>query len=263
MRIGITGAAGTIGSVLMRYLGERYEVVGIDRNDTPDVIPLDMVKEPERIAEVFKGVDVIVHLAWDTREAGAALSPVLPENKTMAETVLDAAYHRKIPRVILASSVHAAFGFVFAAPGGWSDDRRTGAFIDGPETHARLHRAPRVRVADGFYPLGVYGASKVYMEALGSAYAARGLRVIAVRFGNVRRDDSHGEYPFWLSHRDCGQFIERCMSVEDAPPLLTLFAVSDNTRNPFDINDARAMLGYDPQDGAPCPYGMKRVCKGG
>lgn len=93
----------------------------------------------------------------------------------------------------------------------------------------------------------------MYLEALGKAYSEKGLQVVAVRFGNVTNDNNFGEYPFWLSHRDCCQFIERCIETDGLPKYSVFFAVSDNPCNPFDLSDARLQLGYEPKDKSECP----------
>ena len=103
------------------------------------------------------------------------------------------------------------------------------------------------------FPLGVYGSSKVYLEALGKAYSERGLQVVSARLGNVTRDDSFGEYPFWISHRDCCHFIDRCIETNNLPRYSVFFAISNNPCNPFDLSDARLRLGYEPKDKSPCP----------
>lgn len=77
--------------------------------------------------------------------------------------------------------------------------------------------------------------------------------VVTLDIGNVTNDNNFGEYPFWLSHRDCCQFIERCIETDGLPKYSVFFAVSDNPCNPFDLSDARLQLGYEPRDKSECP----------
>lgn len=240
MKIFITGASGTIGSILLECLSEKYDVVGIDRVPSGNVVTLDIVNEQERLRELLKGADVVIHLAWDVKESGAVLGAPATENKTMGEIMYALSLEEKVGKFILASSIHISLGHI-----GY---RHSGIV----ENHKVLHMK-KITARDEFFPTGVYGASKAYLEALGKAYSAKGLRIIAARFGNVTRDDSFGEYPFWLSHRDCCQFIERCIETKDLPPYSAFFAISDNPCNPFDISDARLQLGYEPKDKSQCP----------
>ena len=240
MKILITGASGIIGSVLMKCLSEKHDVIGVDKNSSNEVISLDIVKEQERLRDLLKGVDVIIHLAWDIKEAGTALSVPVVENKTMGEIMYALAIEQKVKKFILASSVHVSFGHIdYTHPGIVKD-------------HKILH-TKKITTRDEFYPLGTYGASKIYLEALGKAYSEKGFRVIAVRFGNVTHDDSFGEYPFWLSHRDCCHFINQCIEATKLPQFSTFFSVSDNPCNPFDMSEAYSQLEYEPKDSSQCP----------
>lgn len=246
MQILITGAAGKIGRALREGLQAKYEWVGVDKNPGSDITQCDLVTEKDKFAGLIRGTDAIIHLAWDTRESGTKLEPLLPENKAMGELAYKLALEEHIPRVILASSVHAAMGHIpeYSYP----------EILNEPKRHKNLHHPRKIAVTDGFAPLGGYGASKVYLETLGSAYARRGLQVIAVRFGNVTADNGYGEYPLWLSHADLAQFIEKCLTANNLPLFSTFFAISNNACNPFDLSDAIHMLNYQPQDGTKCPY---------
>lgn len=240
MKILITGASGTIGSVLLKCLSKKHNVVGVDKIYSNDVVVLDIVNERERLRELFNGVDVVIHLAWDVKEAGSSLDVSVPENKIMGETMYALSLERNVKKFILASSVHVSFGHI--------NYRHPGIV----EYHKILHEK-KITTRDDCFPLGIYGASKVYLEALGKAYSKKGLQVVAVRLGNVTGDNSFGEYPFWLSHRDCCQFIEKCIETNDLPKYSVFFAVSDNPCNPFDLSDGQSKLGYEPKDKSKCP----------
>lgn len=240
MKILINGASGTIGGVLLKCLSKKHDVVGIDKVPSKDVITLDIVNGREQLRDLLKDVDVVIHLAWDVREAGTALDVSVAENKMMGEIMYALSLERNVKKFILASSVHVSFGHI--------NYRHPGIVED----HKILHEK-KITTRDEYFPLGIYGASKVYLEALGKAYSEKGLRVVAVRFGNVTNDNNFGEYPFWLSHRDCCQFIERCIETDDLPKYSVFFAISDNPCNPFDLSNARLYLGYEPKDKSECP----------
>lgn len=118
MKILITGESGTIGKVLMRCLAEKHDVLGIDKVHSDNVMSLDIAKEPERLKESLEGIDTVIHLAWDVREAGTSLNPAIPENTATGETMYALSLDQKVKRFILASSVHVSFGhFNYRHPG--------------------------------------------------------------------------------------------------------------------------------------------------
>lgn len=244
MKIFITGASGIIGGVLLKCLSEKYNIVGVDKIPSDDTVTLDIMNKKEQLRELLKGVDVVIHLAWDVKEAGTALGAPVMENKTMGEIMYELSLEQKVKKFILASSVHVSLGHI-----GY---RQSGIV----ENHKVLH-TKTITTRDEFFPLGIYGASKAYLETLGKAYSNKGLQVIAVRFGNVTHDDNFGEYPFWLSHRDCCQFIEKCIETKNLPMYSVFFAISDNPCNPFNLSDVRSQLGYEPKDKSKCPNADK------
>ena len=103
-------------------------------------------------------------------------------------------------------------------------------------------------------PGTIYGASKVWGEVLGRVYSADyGLSVLCVRIGSCpaeNRPRTVREFAAWLSHRDVADILHRCI---EAPADLLydiFFAVSNNKWNYRDIEHARRVLGYVPQDSA-------------
>ncbi|MFC7193682.1 hypothetical protein ACFQL4_01950 [Halosimplex aquaticum] len=53
----------------------------------------------------------------------------------------------------------------------------------------------------------------------------------------------------WHSRRDCAQLIERCLD-DDSVSFDVFYGVSDNRNRWFDIDHAREVLGYEPEDSA-------------
>ena len=118
-------------------------------------------------------------------------------------------------------------------------------------------------------PDSLYGVSKVYGEALGRMYMERyGLRVFCLRIGAVRAHDDptaptakplidldaeglrNRLRAVWLSRRDCAELIARCLDVEDVS-WAVVYGVSGNPRRFWDLDHARELLGWEPQDSAP------------
>lgn len=264
MKILVTGAAGTIGTVLMDGLAKDHELIGVDRVAAPGVTMLDLADRGEAtlttLGRLFVDVETVIHLAWDTKESTTKLDEIFtdPEHATahrdnlwVGESLLWAAHQAGVRRFIFASSVHAALGHVAGYEYPISQDHR--------EHHDVLHRDQKISVRNGPAPSGgVYGATKAYFESLGYSFAkTHGVEFVAIRFGNVRRDDSakDSEYPLYLSHRDCVQFVLKCLTTE-LPPHSIFFAISDNACNPFSQYCEKAILGYSPRDGTLCPFGM-------
>jgi nucleoside-diphosphate-sugar epimerase len=268
MQIMITGAGGTIGKVLMEGLSH-HDVVGIDRLVGPYIVPLDLTDRSRtavyKLEQLLRGADAVIHLAWDTREHSTKLDELFTDAETasahqknvaMSEHILWAAHRAHVRRFIFGSSVHAMLGYV---PGYTYPES-----LENMELHTALHRPLKISTRKHPKPSGgVYGASKIYVESLGYSFAlTHGMEFVAIRFGNVREDNDpkKSEYPFYLSHRDCVQFIELCLTTSLQPPgqvpYAIFTAVSDNACCPFSLNDERYYLGYGPQDGTPCPFDM-------
>ena len=69
------------------------------------------------------------------------------------------------------------------------------------------------------WPSGIYGAAKIWGEALGRHFAdAHGLSVLCVRIGMVRAADRPQlprDYSIYLSHRDVVQILTQCIEAPD------------------------------------------------
>ncbi|MGD9712798.1 MAG: NAD-dependent epimerase/dehydratase family protein, partial [Thermomicrobiales bacterium] len=121
-------------------------------------------------------------------------------------------------------------------------------------------------------PDSLYGVSKVFGEALGRHYhEAFGLRVYNLRIGSVRADDdprdpSVAEGSFWLdltaeqkfdrlrstwlSKRDCAELIACCLEAKTVG-WATVYGISNNPRQFWDMSEAQRLLGFIPRDSAP------------
>jgi uronate dehydrogenase len=182
--------------------------------------------EPEAVMAACEGVDAIVHLGGQSKEAPA--EEVLRVNAFGTYNVLEAARRHGITRVMLASSTHAA-GF-----------------------HAR----DDVRYPEGMpaalppRPDTLYGWSKASIEALAHLYADRfGLDVICVRIGLwfPVPPQTRG-LATWLSPDDGARLVEACLSAE-SPGFRIIWGVSRNTRRWWSLAEGEA-IGYFPKDDA-------------
>src|SRR5439155_1541650 len=102
--------------------------------------------------------------------------------------------------------------------------------------------------------LGVYGASKVWGEALARHYAdAHRLSVLCVRIGHVTAEDrprAPRDFSVWCSQRDIARMIEACLRAPATLRFDVFFAVSNNKWSYRDLDHARRVLGFEPLDAA-------------
>lgn len=237
MRVLVTGAAGSIGTVVCSGLVDRgHTVVGLDRLPAPDGFTGDWFTadcaDPDAVDAVFAaqdkaaGLDAVVHLAGIPTEA--SLSEELESHVATTAALLDAMVRYGVNRIVYASSNHA----VGLTP-------RT-----APEGTVSLHVDARPR------PDTFYGVAKVAAEALLSLYVDRyGIDAVATRIGSfLPQPESRRGLSTWLSHDDAVRMFDACLTAPD-PGFAVLYGVSANTRGWWDLEPGRA-LGYEPQDDA-------------
>lgn len=234
MRILLTGAAGSIGTVLSVGLAEAgHDVVGLDLV-VPQIHPgrpgawyTADCADPDAVEAVFAdldrsgGVDAVVHLAGTPDEA--ALRDELESHVVTTGVLLDAMVAHGVSRMVYASSNHAV-----------GHTPRT----DLLSTDVR----PR--------PDTFYGVAKVAAEALLSLYVDRyGLDAVACRIGSfLPQPETVRALATWLSPEDAVRMVDAALTAPD-PGFAVLFGISANSRAWWDLEPGRA-LGYDPQDDA-------------
>ncbi|WP_433430106.1 NAD-dependent epimerase/dehydratase family protein [Nonomuraea sp. CA-141351] len=221
----LTGAAGRVGSVLREPLRRRLRrLISVDRVPLAAGGPNEEVRQTELagiedVVSVIEGADAVVHLAGVPDEA--PLADLLDANVLGAHHVLEAARRTGVRRVVLASS-----------------NRLTGCYPSAQTVSAEM--PPR--------PDGLYGVSKVALEALGRLYADKfGLQVVCLRIGSLEPVPSEPRHlATWLSPYDCAGFVWAALT----RPGLTFtaaYAVSANARRFWELDDR---LGYRPRDDA-------------
>jgi dTDP-4-dehydrorhamnose reductase len=159
---------------------------------------------------------------------------VLNNNIIGTYNVFEAARQAGVQQVIFASSNHAVGTYE----------------KEYAETHKVIDHLVPVR------PDSLYGVSKCFGEALGRFYADhQGLRVICLRIGSITREDTpkgepgKPEVEMWQSKRDFAQMVQKCL--EATHITFDIFhGVSNNPNGIFDLEHARTVLGYEPQDSA-------------
>ncbi len=224
-RIAITGSEGTIGTVLKKSLSKDYDITPIDILTGIDV------RDYEQLLNAIQNHSTIIHLAWNSKTQNFRNEKIDPDNSLMALNVYNAALEAKVPRVIIASSIHA-------------------------DTFYGLITPPFLLTEHTPVPDSPYGADKVAIEGLGKDFAQKGLEVVMVRFGGINPKNtppSEEDYPWeeraaWLSHNDCVSLIKKIIGAGEIPNnFVLMYAVSDNERR---IHDVSNPFGWTPKEKA-------------
>ena len=241
----ITGMSGLIGGLLRDHLESRggYELSALNRSKVQGVKCTQAdVGDLDAIMPAFHGIDVVVHLAanleiksWEGQLHGNIIG---------AYNVYEAARRSGVRRVVFASSGSTIRGYEHDPP---YDAIADGRYDEVPKDFARITH-------DIFRPDSIYGAAKVWGEAIGRHFSDEfGISVLCVRIGAVTREDqprNPREYSIYLSNDDVCQILRQCI---DAPADLkydVFLATSANKWSYRDLTHARDVLGYQPQDSA-------------
>jgi uronate dehydrogenase len=229
-RVLITGAAGGIGRRLRPRLarpGRVLRLLDTAALDPPapgeavELVTADLT-EAAAMSAACDGIDAVVHLGAIPVED--EWRNLLRVNIDGTRTVLEAARDLGVPRVILASSIHAV-GFQSRSDG---------------EIALPSNVPPR--------PDTYYGMSKAALEALGSLYADRfGMAVFALRIGACfDRPPGRASLPAWLSPDDCARLVDACLTTAETGFHL-IWGISRNTRRWWSLAEGER-VGYAPRD---------------
>lgn len=225
-RWAMTGAAGNIGRHLRGALGPRFEhLLLLDIAEIHDCAPHESavqvdLRDFDRIRRIVTGLDGVIHLGGLADEAD--FHDLAEVNIIGSYHVLEAARINGVPRVVCASS-----------------NRATGFY-------------PTTRVVDPDMPPrpdGLYGVSKVALEALGRLYSDKfGLDVACLRIGSFEQAPSTPrELATWLSPGDCTRAFRAALEADYS--FVTFYAVSNNRHLWWDLELGR-QIGFEPQDDA-------------
>jgi nucleoside-diphosphate-sugar epimerase len=212
----VTGGLGRVATVLRPVLPPDTRLIDLQ----PGAEQLDL-SDPHQAAEAVRGADAVLHLAASP-SPGQDWSTAYWGNVAVTEVLLRAC-ERRVPRIVLASSVHAMGLY-----------HRSGRELISPEWTP--------------WPCCAYGASKVAVENLGRRHAERyGVSVICLRLGSTGYPLLEQRYAnMQLSDRDARQLVLAALTAD--VQFGVYFGVSANTPARWDITNARAELGYQPVD---------------
>ncbi len=236
MKIGITGAAGNVGTTLRKGLAKDFDLTLFDKKKIPDpegkAIEIDFGIR-EKLNGVFDGLDALLHLAGDPSPNAPAAS-TLRNNFTATSYVFEEAKKAGVRKIVFASS-----NFYHEAEIGLVLSGRSKSLIS-------LDRPPSPRC--------LYGQSKVFGETVGLHLSHLGVQFAALRIGWTVPEDDPAAYggaymrAVFCSHRDLVQAFKKAIAIDR--DFLAAFAVSANGHPVFDLNETRKELGFNPQDDA-------------
>lgn len=224
----LTGASGALGRVLSKSLSaEGWTLRLTDIVPFPDTVPAGAsftkadLNDGVTMLRLAEGCSAIIHLGGVSVER--PFEEVLGPNIRGLYHIYEAA-RREGARVIFASSNHS-IGF-----------------------HERSQSLP----ADTqFLPDGFYGLSKAYGELMGRLYWFKhGVESVFIRIGSAFPEPVDARMlATWLSYADLSRLMVRCV-LSDTVGCCVVWGASNNSRMTWWRDDARAALGWAPQDSA-------------
>ncbi|MFC2140502.1 NAD-dependent epimerase/dehydratase family protein [Candidatus Auribacterota bacterium] len=236
-RVGITGAAGNVGTTLTKGLSDKYDLTLYDLKSMPESAGLKSVKvdfaEREQLKGIFTGLDALIHLGGDPRP-NAPEQSTLRNNFMATSYVFDEAKRAGVKKLVFASS-----NFYHEEDIGEALGKKSGSLIT-------LDSAPTAE--------SLYGKSKVFGEHIGRHFSHFGMQFVALRIGWTVPGDSPVPYDgvymraVFCSHRDLVQAFTKAIEVDT--DFLVAFAVSRNSQPVFDLRETEKSLGFIPQDNA-------------
>ena len=249
-KVGITGAAGDLGTTLRKGISKQYRLVLYDLQEIaadPSGSPSRIVdlSDPKAVQGEFAGLDVVIHLAAD-RRPGAPWERVLKHNITATYNVFNEAVRARVRKIVFATTNHTQHGYTMdqvpeSLNLGFYDEKRLLTLNDPP------------------HPDSLYAVSKLFGENLGRYFVTTAnMQFVGLRIGwlvpeddaSVKKGTRSEDYlrAMFLSKRDCVEAFTRAIEI-DAPYILA-YAISRNDRRVFDLDVTEEVLGFRPQDNA-------------
>ncbi|MGN6798899.1 MAG: NAD-dependent epimerase/dehydratase family protein [Gaiellaceae bacterium] len=213
----VTGCAGRVAGMIAAELRERFHLRGLDvetpANGVVDEFVHADVRDIGATALAFDGAAAVLHLAAQPAQADFR-ERLLPRNLDGTWAVYEAAVQTAVPRLVFASTLQTIQGYE-------------------PGERVPANAAPR--------PSSIYGATKLFGEALGRYHADNSaLGVACLRMGAVRAadtPDARANDSIWLGSRDLARLVAAAVDSEVRFAIVT--AVSPpaterfDTANPF------------------------------
>ena len=244
-RILVTGMSGLIGGAVRERLESRYQLTALNRSLVPGVTTVQAdIADFDSIRPAFENQQTVVHLAASAR-GNDPWERVRDPNLIGVYNVFEAARQAGVSRVIYASSGSTISG--------WEQVHPYRALVNG-DYDSVIHPWPLITHETPVRPAGVYGATKVWGEAVARHFTdSSDLSIICLRIGLVNavdRPTDSRQFSVWCSQRDISQMVERCILAPSELRYDIFYAVSSNKWGYRDISHARDVVGFEPQDEA-------------
>lgn len=230
-RILLTGAAGKIAQILIPELSKHSDLTLTDIRPLP--VPPDLpfrqadIGDKKAMLQLCRGQDILLHLA--AKQLKSSWEDILNTNISGIQTLFDAALESRIRRIVFASSIQVS--------NAWPQ-------------HFPAPAAPAL-------PNNLYGASKIWGEALGSVYAHQhDMSVICLRIGWVlsKADDLFQtrkvDPSMVLSHKDLISLVSAAIHAPQSLHYAIVGGLSANRRLRLDPRGFHLLPGYIPKDDA-------------
>jgi nucleoside-diphosphate-sugar epimerase len=255
----VTGVYGLIAGAIYEHLRaqpEIYETYGLARRRHPSVrvaaerhleVPegrffASDLSDLDELVRAVQGMNVVVHMAAEP-DPETPWPRILASNVIGAYNVFEACRLAGVKRAIYASSLMVSWGYQDVEP--------YKAISEGRYQDVALP-VPIVTAEHPTKPRDIYASGKVFGEALAQTYACRhGLSCLCLRIGSVVAGDRpiNREYQaIWWSQRDILQLVERCINAPERLRFDIFYGLSANRWRWVDIEHARQVVGYEPQD---------------
>lgn len=233
----LTGAAGRVGGILRQHWGDRYELRLTDVRHVEHLAAhetfqrLDIV-DLDAFTEACRGADTVVHLAADPSPSADFYESLLQRNLIGGFNGFEAARRAGCRRLVFASSINAVLGYgETAQPTTWDASA---------------------------FPQNVYGATKVWGEALARVYSdLHGLSCLCVRLTSPSFDQGGDWDPAQpmgrISPRDTAQVFGRCVDAPDEVRFAIVHGVSRHRSGWFQVSASDPRIGFEPEDGTAFP----------
>ena len=108
-RVGITGANGSIGRILVAGLADRYELKAFSRREVDFPTTLVHFDRPTQVQGAFEDLDAVIHLAADPSPM-ASWASVREHNIEAMYQVMEECVRAGVKRMVFASTNHTMHG---------------------------------------------------------------------------------------------------------------------------------------------------------
>lgn len=242
-RVLITGASGLIGGLALRGLSDKYAFSALNRSRV-DGIPCTQadINDAEAIRPAFQNIDMVLHLSAETKDL-SNWDKILTTTIGGTVNVFEAARQAGVKRVVFGSTGGTMCGHE-------RDDTLPYGKLAAGEYDEVGESWPMLTHLDPPRPDAPYSIGKLFGEATARWYAdTTNMSMICIRLGAVLPEDRPTllrHFPGYLSHSDCVQMIDKCLSAPSSIKFDIFDAISNNKYRWRDTSHAKEVLGWEP-----------------